>query len=53
MKQNRVEEVQRYLAKRGIVVSETAIINAAIDIARRDGIGGIYAFAEEFKEEEE
>jgi hypothetical protein len=30
-------EVQDYLRARGIKVSETAIVNAAIDIARRSG----------------
>lgn len=36
MKQNKVEEVQQYLASRSIVVSETAIVNAAIDIVKHD-----------------
>jgi len=32
MKQNRVVEVQRRLAKKGLEVSESAIVNAAMDI---------------------
>ena len=32
MKQNRVEEAQKYLAARGITMSEIAIIDAALDI---------------------
>lgn len=49
MKQNRVMEVQDYLRTRGIKVSETAIVNAAIDIARRLGAGD-YTFVCEFEE---
>ena len=32
MKRNRVVEVQDYLAARGIIMSETAIVDAALDI---------------------
>ena len=32
MKRNRVEEAQKYLAARGITMSETAIVDAALDI---------------------
>ena len=32
MKQNKVEEAQKYLAARGITMSETAIIDAALEI---------------------
>jgi len=32
MKQNKVVEVQKYLAARGITMSETAIIDAALEI---------------------
>lgn len=39
MKRNKVREVQDYLRARGIEVSETTIVNAAIDIARRLGAG--------------
>lgn len=51
MKRNKVEEVQQYLAARDIIVSEIAIVNAAIDIARRLGAGD-YTFALEFEVEE-
>ena len=50
MKQNKVREVQDYLAERGIQISEVGIIDAAIDIARRLGAGN-YTFALEFEEE--
>lgn len=50
MKQNKVREVQDYLAKRGIQVSEVGIIDAAITIARRLGAGD-YTFALEFEKE--
>lgn len=48
MKQNKVREVQKYLHEEGINASETAIINAAIDIARR--ISGMedWVFVREF-----
>jgi inosine/xanthosine triphosphate pyrophosphatase family protein len=39
MKQNKVREVQKYLADRGIKVSEVSIVNTAIDIAREFGEG--------------
>ena len=44
---NKVKDVQEYLEKRGIIVSETSIINAAIDIAERLGVGK-YTFVCEF-----
>ena len=50
MKQNRVVEVQEYLAAQGINMSETAIVDAAIYIARRDGIGGVYSFVECYRQ---
>ena len=46
-----VKEVQNYLEKKGIIVSETAIIKAAIKIARR--WGGNVVFVCEFKEKGE
>jgi len=51
---NNVKEVQDFLEKRGIIVSETWITNAAIDLVRRLGAGD-WTFAcyyEEKKEEE-
>lgn len=51
MKQHKVEEVQHYLEARGITVSETAIVNAAIDIVRRTG-PGLYSFVCLFEREE-
>ena len=33
----KVKEIQDYLAEYGIVISEVAIVNAAIDIAKRLG----------------
>ena len=50
MKQNKVMEVQDYLRVRGIKVSETSIVNAAIDIARRLGAGN-HTFELEFRME--
>ena len=32
MKQNRVKEAQKYLEARGILMSETAIVDAALEI---------------------
>ena len=52
MKQNRIQEVQNYLREQGIKASEVAIINAAIDIARRLGAGD-YTFVCEFEERKE
>jgi hypothetical protein len=46
--ENKVKEVQEYLEQKGIIVSETAIINAAIKIATR--WGGNEVFVSEFKE---
>jgi uncharacterized protein with GYD domain len=50
MKQNRVKEIQGYLKEHGIKVSETAIVNAAIDLACRLGAGK-YTFVCEFEGE--
>jgi hypothetical protein len=33
----KIKEIQEYLKKRGIIVAETSIVNAAIDLARRWG----------------
>jgi ABC-type uncharacterized transport system substrate-binding protein len=48
--ENKVKEVQEYLHKKGIDVTETSIVNAAIDITRRLGAGD-WTFVCEFKEE--
>ena len=45
--ENEVKEIQNYLEKRNITVSETAIVNAAIKIATR--FGGNYVFVCEFE----
>ena len=50
MKRNRIEEVQKYLAAQGTNMSETSIVDAAIYIARRDGIGGVYSFVEYYRQ---
>ena len=42
MKQNKVEEAQKYLAARGISMSETAIVDAALDIVCRQNL--LYPF---------
>jgi hypothetical protein len=47
--ENTVKEVQNYLEKRGIIVAETSIIDAAIKIATR--WGGNEVFVCEFKKE--
>jgi hypothetical protein len=47
--ENKVKEVQDYLEKRGIIVAETTIIDAAIKIATR--WGGNAVFVCEFKKE--
>lgn len=52
MKQNKVREVQEYLHKEGIDESEAAIINAAIDIARRTSGIKDWVFVREFREKE-
>ena len=52
MKQNKVQEVQQYLSERGINVSEVAIVDAAINLARRLGAGN-YTFECEFEERKE
>ena len=44
---NKVKDVQEYLEKRGIIVSETSIINTAIDMTERLGVGR-YTFVCEF-----
>ena len=40
--ENKVKEVQDYLEKRGIIVTETSIVNAAIDLARRWGGNAVF-----------
>ena len=50
MKRNNLREVQDYLKERGIKVSEVAIVDAAITIARRLGAGD-YTFVCEFEED--
>lgn len=47
MKEDKVGDIQNYLRKKGIKVSETAIIDAAIKIATR--WGGNYVFVVEFE----
>ena len=42
MKQNKVEEAQKYLASRGINMSETAIVDAALEIVCKDDL--LYPF---------
>jgi len=49
--ENKVKEVQDYLEKRGITVTETSIVNTAIDIAERLGAGK-YTFVAEFELEQ-
>jgi hypothetical protein len=52
---DKVEEIQNYLRTKGIRVSETAIVDMAIDLARRLGAGD-WTFAceaEARKEKEE
>jgi len=49
--ENKVKEIQDYLEKRGIIVTETSIVNMAIDITERLG-AGIYTFASEFELEQ-
>ena len=49
--QEKVKEVQEYLEKHGITVTETTIVNAAIHIATR--WGGIGVFTCEFRKEAE
>ncbi len=39
---NKVKEVQEYLEKNGIIVSETAIVDAAFNIATRWGGNGVF-----------
>jgi len=48
---DKVKEVQDYLEKKGIIVTETSIVNMAIDIAERLGAGK-YTFVAEFELEE-
>lgn len=50
--QEKVKEVQEYLKKHGIIVAETSIINAAIDLTRRLGAGD-WTFVCEFEKKEE
>lgn len=40
--ENKVKDIQKYLEKKGIIVSETAIVNAAFDIATRWGGKGVF-----------
>lgn len=40
--ENKVKEIQEYLEQKAIIVSETAIINAAIKIATRRGGYGVF-----------
>jgi len=48
---DKIKEIQEYLEKRGINVTETAIVNAAIAIATR--WGGNWVFVCEFKQRDE
>lgn len=41
-----VKEVQDYLEQKGIIVAETTIVNAAIDLVRRLGAGDYTFFCE-------
>ena len=41
--QEKVKEIQEYLEKHGITVTETSIVNAAINIATRWGGKGVFA----------
>ena len=47
-----VERIQNYLEARGVIASETAIINAAFNIVQHNG-PGLYAFYCELKDEQE
>ena len=38
----KVEQVQEYLEKKGIIATETTIVNAAIDLARRWGGNAVF-----------
>ena len=40
--ENKVRDIQEYLEKRGIIASETSIVNAAIDLARRWGGNAVF-----------
>lgn len=40
--ENKVKEIQDYLEKRGIIATETSIINAAIDLAQRWGGNAVF-----------
>ena len=48
--ENKVKEIQDFLHEKGMDVPETAIVNAAIDIARR--WGGNSVFVSEFLQRE-
>jgi len=48
---DKVKEIQEYLEKRGIIATETSIVNMAIDIAERLGAGK-YTFVAEFELEQ-
>ena len=47
MTTEKVKKIQAYLEKKGIVATETSIVNAAIDIATR--WGGNWVFVCEFE----
>ena len=49
--QEKVKDVQKYLEKHWLTVTETTIVNAAIDIATRWGGKGVFAC--EFRKEGE
>jgi hypothetical protein len=54
MTTDKVKEVQEYLKKKGFKVAETAIIDMAIDLARRLGAGNwTFACEAEAREEKE
>lgn len=48
--ENKVKEIQDFLHEKGMDVPETAIVNAAIDIARRER--GNSVFVSEFLQRE-
>jgi len=49
--ENEVKDVQDYLEKKGISVTETSIVNMAIDLAERLGAGK-YTFVAEVELEQ-
>lgn len=48
----KVKDVQNYLREKGIIVAETWIVNAAVDLTRRLG-ADYWTFACYYKEKEE